>query len=75
MNEENIKIKELTQEIIRLRNLMDTYNIIDVDILIRKVKKLKALILLTDDEVSKYSVNEISLAQWGEYIRIFPEEG
>jgi hypothetical protein len=41
----------------------------------RKVKKLKALLLLTDPSVSDIVVNDIAIKQWNEFIREFPDEG
>lgn len=40
-----------------------------------KVKKLKALILLTDPIVSNVQVSYMSVNQWNEYVRCFPDEG
>lgn len=40
----------------------------------RKVEKLKRLILLTDDSVSSYEMNGLSLKQYREFIKAFPDE-
>ena len=39
-----------------------------------KVLKLKRLILLVDDSVYKEQMNQLSLKQWNEFIKDFPEE-
>lgn len=41
----------------------------------RKVEKLKQLLLLTDPAVSSEEVNSLSVKQWSEFIRVFPDEG
>lgn len=41
----------------------------------RKVEKLKRLILLTDDAMSNIAMNELSMRQWIEFVREFPDEG
>ncbi len=41
----------------------------------RKVNKLKSLILLTDPAVSHVETNDVSVTQWGEFIKAFPDEG
>lgn len=39
-----------------------------------KVLKLKRLLLLVDDSVSKEQMNELSVKQWAEYLKDFPED-
>jgi hypothetical protein len=41
----------------------------------RKCEKLKRLLLLTDPVVSNVEVNELSVKQWTEFIKCFPDEG
>lgn len=40
----------------------------------RKVEKLKSLLLLTDSAVSSVVVGELSVTQWNEFIKAFPDE-
>jgi hypothetical protein len=40
----------------------------------RKVEKLKRLLLLTDECVSYYRMNEMTLTQWTNFIAEFPDE-
>ncbi len=40
----------------------------------RKVEKLKRLLLLTDDAVSSFEMNEMTTKQWMEFIKEFPDE-
>jgi DNA replication initiation complex subunit (GINS family) len=39
-----------------------------------KIKKLKELILLTDEAVSDVEMNKLTERQWLEFIKCFPEE-
>lgn len=41
----------------------------------RKVDKLKRLMLLTDPSVSSVEMNDLTMTQWREFIREFPDEG
>jgi hypothetical protein len=41
----------------------------------RKVEKLKRLILLTDDSMAHVGMNQLSISQWIEFVRCFPDEG
>ena len=40
----------------------------------RKVDKLKALLLLTDPALNQFAVSDITILQWQEYLKEFPEE-
>jgi hypothetical protein len=37
-------------------------------------EKLKRLLLLTDDAVSDVFMNDLTMRQWAEFIKCFPEE-
>jgi regulator of replication initiation timing len=39
-----------------------------------KLDKLKALILLTDKAVSGESVSSLTIRQWSEFVKAFPDE-
>lgn len=39
-----------------------------------KVRKLKALLLLTDEVVENVTMGELQIKQWDEYIKCFPED-
>lgn len=41
----------------------------------RKLEKLKRLILLTDPVVSLVEMGDLSIRQWNEFIKEFPDEG
>jgi hypothetical protein len=41
----------------------------------RKLEKLKRLVLLTDTSVSNVIMNDLSIRQWNEFVKEFPDEG
>lgn len=44
-------------------------------LLIEKVTKLKQLLLLTDPAVSEEQMNDLTMKQWDEFVKAFPDEG
>ena len=40
-----------------------------------KVSKLKQLLLLTDPAVSSEQMNDLTMKQWAEFVKAFPDEG
>lgn len=44
-------------------------------ILLQKINKLKQLLLLTDPSVSDVVMNDLSVKQWNEFVKAFPDEG
>jgi len=40
----------------------------------RKLDKLKSLLLLTDDALSDVVMNDLTMRQWSEFIKEFPDE-
>lgn len=49
--------------------------IAEIEFLESKCKKLKMLLLLTDECVSRIAVGVTQIKQWGEFCRCFPDEG
>lgn len=39
-----------------------------------KIDKLKQLLLLTDPSVSNTTMNDLTIQQWNEFIKTFPDE-
>lgn len=49
---------------------------IEREVLLReKVSKLKQLLLLTDPAVSSEQMNDLTVKQWVEFVKAFPDEG
>ena len=46
----------------------------EIDVLNRKISKLKELILLTDETVSDVVIGKTQLSQWDEFCKCFPDE-
>lgn len=44
-------------------------------LLLEKVSKLKQLLLLTDASVSNVEMNDLTMKQWNEFVKTFPDEG
>lgn len=66
----NMKVRECKRYFLKWGEYMKRAQLAE-----RKVLKLKRLILLTDDSVSKEPMNELSGKQWMEFVREFPDEG
>jgi len=64
-----------TEGIIPFGNFIDVYIFAEMDRLHAQNEKLKALILLTDPAVKNIEMGSLSVTQWGEFCRAFPEEG
>ena len=61
-----VALKAKEEEVKDLKNLLEKER--------DKVFKLKCLMLLTDDAVSNVTMNELTIIQWEEFIRVYPEE-
>ena len=49
---------------------------IEREVLLReKLTKLKQLLLLTDPAVSSEQMNDLTMKQWAEFVKAFPDEG
>lgn len=82
--------KKLNDEIKRLKGIIAkelsendelgyeyTYVIVlkdEINVLKKKINKLKRLVLLTDEDLSTCEVGELSLKQWSSYLKDFPED-
>ena len=54
----------------------DVKDAVEREVLLReKLTKLKQLLLLTDPAVSSEQMNDLTVKQWTEFVKAFPDEG